>query len=108
MSNFIGNIVENTAGSFNNNRIQEASLKLANTRSEDVVKAAKDFEAIFITQMIKHMFEGVETDENFGGGSGEDTMKTLLFDEYGKTISNAGGIGIAENIQRELLAMQEV
>ena len=76
--------------------------------NEEVKKVADDFEAVFLTQMIQHMFSGIETNELFGGGHGEDTFKTLLFDEYGKTMSKAGGIGVSEHVQRELLAMQEV
>ncbi len=84
---------------------------LANGESsnlENIKKTAEDFEAVFITQMLQHMFDGVETNELFGGGHAEDTMKVMLFDEYGKTISAAGGLGIAEHVQRELLALQEV
>ncbi len=76
--------------------------------SSEIEKTAEDFEAVFLTQMIKTMFDGVETDEVFGGGHGEDVFKTFLFDEYGKVLSKAGGIGIAEDIQRSLLAFQEV
>ena len=32
---------------------------------EDIEAAARDFEAVFISQMIKPMFEGIETDSMF-------------------------------------------
>jgi flagellar protein FlgJ len=80
----------------------------AGDREAEIAVVAQDFESVFITQMLQHMFAGVEVNEEFGGGHGEETFRTLLFDEYGKTISNAGGFGIAEHVQRELLSLQEV
>jgi len=79
-----------------------------NLSRHDKVKAvANEFEAIFVTQMIRHMYSGIETDENLGGGNGERVFREFLFDEYGKIVSDAGGFGIAESVQRELLKLQE-
>lgn len=87
--------------------LMSKKAELQNIKNPEKIKeASKDFEAVFITQMLQHMFEGVETDEIFGGGHGEEVMKTLLFDEYGKTISKAGGIGIAKHVQDELIKLQ--
>lgn len=71
-------------------------------------EAAADFEALFLAQMIEHMFSGVETGGLFGGGPGEDMFRSMLFDEFGKTLAKAGGIGIADAVQREILKTQEV
>ena len=53
------------------------------------------------------MFAGIKTDALFGGGPAEDIYRSLLVEEYGKAISRAGGIGIADQVQREILALQE-
>jgi Rod binding domain-containing protein len=53
------------------------------------------------------MFEGAKTDETFGGGPGEDTFRSMLTSEYGKEMSKAGGIGIADKIYGEILKLQE-
>lgn len=68
---------------------------------------AQDFEAQFMSSMAQSMFEGIETDETFGGGPGEDTFRSMLVSEYGKEISKAGGIGIADQIYGEILKLQE-
>ena len=69
--------------------------------------AAKDFEAVFITEMMKPMFAGIKTDSKFGGGKGEEIFRGIMLQEYGKMISETGQIGIADSIKAELIQMQE-
>ncbi len=71
-------------------------------------KAAEEFEGQFMAEMLKHMFSGIETDGPFGGGHAEETFRTLLVDEYGKQVTRSGGLGLADQIQRQMLQMQEV
>lgn len=75
--------------------------------NEQIHKAAQDFEAVFISQMLQPMFETVEVDGLFGGGSAEETWRTLQVEEYGKLIARQGGIGLAPVVERELLKLQE-
>ncbi|MCW8916154.1 MAG: rod-binding protein [Magnetovibrio sp.] len=69
---------------------------------------AQDFEAVFLSQMLKPMFEGLETDGMFGGGQAEEMWRSLMVDEYGKSIAKSGGIGIADAVMSEMIKMQEV
>ncbi len=69
--------------------------------------AAQDFEAMFLNSMLQQAFEGVGKGP-FGGGSAAGVWRSLLTDEYAKTFAKAGGIGIADQVQRALLAQQEV
>lgn len=72
-------------------------------------KVARQFESVFVSQMLQHMFSGIKGDGVFGGGSGEQMFKSMLLDEYGKMIANRGnGIGIADAMRRTLLQGQEV
>ena len=43
----------------------------------------------------------------FGGGNSEKVYRDMQVDEYGKAISKAGGIGLADSIMREMIKMQE-
>ena len=70
--------------------------------------AAEEFESVFLAQMFAPMFETVETDPLFGGGPGEQMYRSLLVEEYGKAIARAGGVGIADAVEREILKLQEV
>lgn len=70
--------------------------------------AAEDFESFFVTQMLEQMFKGIPVDGPFGGGYGEGVYRSFLLQEYGKAITRAGGVGIADAVTRELLTAQEV
>lgn len=74
---------------------------------KSVDQAAKDFEAVFISQMLSHMWEGVKADETFGGGEAENTWRGMMVEQYGKQIASAGGIGMADELKAEMLRMQE-
>ncbi len=73
-----------------------------------VRETAEDFEAFFISQMVGYMFSGLSTDGPYGGGQAETIYRSLLSDEYGKLLSRAGGIGITDSVQREILKLQEI
>jgi flagellar protein FlgJ len=67
---------------------------------------ANDFEAVFITEMLKPMFEMVEVDPVFGGGKGEEVFRNFQLNEYGKMISKQGGIGLADDVRAQMIHMQ--
>ena len=70
-------------------------------------QAAEDFEAVFLGQMLAPMFQGLETEGMFGGGSAERVYRSMMVQEYGRAMASNGGIGIADAVQREILRMQE-
>ncbi|WP_337188442.1 rod-binding protein [Phenylobacterium sp.] len=69
--------------------------------------AAQTFETQFLSVMFQQMFAGIETDGPFGGGAGEEMFRSLMTDAMAQHTVKAGGIGIADTIQRELLRLQE-
>ena len=71
-----------------------------------VAKTAKDFETSFVSSMLGHMFEGIDTSGPFGGGQGEAMFRSVMMDAFGKQIVKAGGVGVAAAVQREMLKMQ--
>jgi Rod binding domain-containing protein len=88
--------------------------KAASKTPEAMDKAAKEFESVFLAQMLQHMFSGVSfsTEAGTGGedgeGSGDDVYKNWMTDQYGKMIADHGGIGVADYVKRELMHLQEV
>ena len=72
---------------------------------EAVRKAAQDFEAVFLGQMLSGMAVGIKSDGPLGGG--DDPFAAMLRDEYAKLISRKGGVGIAEAVAKQLVRMQE-
>lgn len=74
---------------------------------EKIEEAAREFEAVFVAEMMKPMFEGIETDGMFGGGHAEEIFRSLMLQEYGNMISQNGQLGIAEHVKAELIRIQE-
>lgn len=73
---------------------------------EQIRATAEDFEAVFLAQMMEQMM-GESTESSFGGGPGESAFKGMLNEEYAKVMAKAGGIGLADALAREMLALQE-
>ena len=71
--------------------------------------AAQDFEAIYLNSMFQQMFTGLDGDGPLGAGTGAGAgvWRSFLTDEYARTIAKSGGIGIADQVYRELIAQQE-
>lgn len=72
-----------------------------------IEESARDFEAMFVTEMMKPMFEDIETGGMFGGGKTEEIFRGFMLDEYGKKIAQTGQLGIADMVKAEMIAMQE-
>ena len=91
-------------------RTNEAKLLSAQSdaKTRRVDKVAKEFESLFLTQMLEHMFTDEATSDLWGGGQSGEVYRSFMLDEYGKLISKTGGIGIADHVKRELMRLQEV
>ncbi len=74
---------------------------------EKISSAAEEFEAVFIAEMMKPMFEGISTEAPFGGGKGEEIFRSMLLQEYGNKLAQNGGVGISDAVKTELLKAQE-
>lgn len=94
-------------------RVQAGAAKPAGNAGEStasresVRRIAQEFEALFLSEMLAPVFESVDTEGPFGGGQSEKIFRSMMVDEYGKAIAQAGGVGIADAVQREILKMQE-
>ena len=69
--------------------------------------AAKEYESVFISQFLGSMFSGIKTDEMTGGGQGEEMFRSLMINEFGKSIEQRGGFGLATHMKAQLLKSQE-
>ncbi len=81
---------------------------LAKNTDGSLTSTGKDFEAVFITQMLQPMFEGLESDGLFSGGQSEKIYRSMLLDQYGKMMAEHSRIGIADAVNKEMLRLQEV
>ncbi|HLG88340.1 MAG TPA: rod-binding protein [Alphaproteobacteria bacterium] len=72
-----------------------------------IKKSATEFEAVFATEMLSHMFEGVGADPVTGGGNGEEIYKSMMIEQYGQAIARSGTLGIADKVAAALIKAQE-
>jgi Rod binding domain-containing protein len=73
---------------------------------EAIKKTAHEFEAMAIGELLKPMFEALDTDGLGGGGTGERMFRPMLVQEYAKALAAGPGIGIADSVMRAMIQMQ--
>jgi flagellar protein FlgJ len=67
-----------------------------------VLKAAKDFEAIFVRQMLKSVEKTTAAGCGTQASAGEKTYGSMIVDTLSDSISKAGGLGLADVIARSM------
>lgn len=80
------------------------SLPEEKNGSEDprLRQACKDFQAIFVKQMLDTMRKTLHKDGILQGGQAEEIFEDMLYDEYAKKISNNAGLGLDDMIYVQL------
>lgn len=69
-------------------------------------KLGEEFESMVLSQLLAPMFEGLETDGPFGGGHGEEAMRSFFIGAMADQMAKRGGVGISSMMQKELLKLQ--
>lgn len=70
---------------------------------EAVRRVAEEFEAAFLTEMLKASGLGKPLEGFSGGGPGEAQFTSFMVEGYAKAIRDAGGLGLSETIFRALV-----
>src|SRR3546814_8229627 len=86
--------------------IPQSRAQQASRSPDRAMKAAREFEAVMLSQAFESMFKGVEAGGLTGGGHAEKTWRSFMLQEYGRAVSEAGGIGIAERVYEDIMRMQ--
>lgn len=74
---------------------------------EQIEAKARDFEAVYLAEMMKPLFESVDVDPLFGGGKSEEIFRGMMVQEYGKKIAETNSIGLADFVKGELIRIQQ-
>jgi len=82
--------------------------KLTPTKEAKARSTSQDFEAVFLNSMFQNMFTGISGEGPFGGSGAVGVWRSMLTDEYSRSFAKSGGIGIADQVYRSLMARQEV
>lgn len=67
----------------------------------------EEFEAVFLAQMLEQMM-GESSEDSLFGGAGDGAWKGMLNEEYAKVMAKAGGIGLADDLAREIMRYQDI
>jgi len=90
------------------NATTPAAGKLTDGNKAKARAASQDFESVFLNSMFQQMFTGLDGEGPFGGNGATGVWRSFLTDEYSKSFAKAGGIGIADQVYRSLIAQQEI
>lgn len=76
---------------------------------QDKAKAtAQDFESMFLENALQQLSTATGSDGPLGdNGIGGGVYRSLLLKEYAGHLARKGGLGIADQVYRELLKLQE-
>ncbi len=94
------------AGGFDSVSLADAETKQsANNRNDpELRQAAEDFEAAFISQMLK--FSGLAEALTKGGGEDVAAFTDFYIENYAEKIVESGGFGLANKFYDKLAAKQ--
>ncbi len=85
-----------------------APSTLAPAQQQKFAKAASDFEAMAINQLLAPIFNTVDQSKSmFGGGEGEAAWKPMMITAIAKQMTAHGGLGLAQPIMQQMIRMQE-
>lgn len=105
---YINATINNSLQGLGASQAVQSSRALVNASPAGIDEAARQFEAMFIAQMLRPIFDTVPVDERFGGGQGEEVWRDFLVEEYSKAVAERGGLGIADSVRTQLLKLQEI
>lgn len=90
------------------NPLAQKATTLSPNQIAHVRQQAEEFEGIFLNTLTKQMFSSIKTDQgSMGGGFGEETWRSMQAEQLAATMSQNGGLGIADQLLPDLLALQE-
>ncbi|OHB25979.1 MAG: flagellar biosynthesis protein FlgJ [Desulfuromonadaceae bacterium GWB2_53_15] len=87
-------------------KLGNAAAGLSEKQRLQAKKVSQDFEALFVGMMLKSMRSTVGEDKMTGGGHGEETFRSLLDQEYATAAVKRGGIGLAKQIEKEIIRQE--
>ena len=87
--------------------INPANSGLTPRQLQTIRGQAEELEGVFLNMLTKEMFASIKGDENFGGGFGEETWRSMQAEQLANTMAQGGGIGLADELAGQMIALQE-
>jgi flagellar protein FlgJ len=80
-----------------------AALSSSTGATERVRAQATELEGVFLNTLMKEMFSSLKAE----GGFAEETWRGMQAEQFAASMAESGGIGLADSIMADLLALQE-
>jgi len=84
------------------NSATAAAPAKADAPDPKLLKAAKDFESIFVRQMLKGLEKTTAAGAGAESSAGEKTYGSMIVDTLSESIQKAGGLGLADVIAQSM------
>jgi len=88
--------------SYKANRMSVAESALKSRDAEQLKGACKDFEALFIKQMLNSMKKTINKTSLTERGMAEDIFEDMLYDKYAESMAETANLGISEMMYNKL------
>ncbi|MFP4491882.1 MAG: rod-binding protein [Spirochaetaceae bacterium] len=72
------------------------------TEDDRLKEVCKDFQSIFVKQMLDSMRKTVNKEGLLSGGHAEEIFEDMLYDEYAEQISNTADLGLDDIMYQQL------
>ncbi len=92
------NLKTSDAGNILNKKMQNEA------EAKKLKDACRDFESLFIKQMLDSMKKTVNKSGLLDGGMAEDIFEDMLYDEYATKMADTANLGIAKMMYKQLSA----
>lgn len=76
-------------------------------RLHKIHQQATEFEGVFLNTLVSQMFASIKSESEFGGGYAEETWRSMQSEQFAGEMAAAGGIGLADQLMGDLIALQE-
>lgn len=101
------NITDKSMMMYNNanlDRMKAVSEKAGtlNKENKELREACRDFETLFVKQMLDSMRKTVKKADKGEDNAGKDYFEDMLYDNYSKKISETANLGIAKMMYQQL------
>lgn len=88
--------------------VKSVSSGEAGGKQAGIKKTAKDFESMFLEQAFDRLTQNLGEDGPLGeAGTGGSVYRSMLTKEYAGQITQSGGVGIADQVYKQMLQLQE-
>lgn len=85
----------------------KTQTSLSNHQIAKLRHQAEELEGVFLNLLTKEMFATAKSENGFGGGFGEETWRSMQAEQLANTMAQNGGLGIADQILGDMIAIQE-